>query len=86
MAAFFVVNAMLAELVGVKIFALEDTLGLNAFNWNLAPSPPQAPASRHQVVHCIPDPRFRIRPPSPECRAEVRVRPRLGFRYAVNLR
>lgn len=26
---------MLAEFIGVKIFALEDTLGLNAFNWNL---------------------------------------------------
>ena len=34
-AAFFVVNAVLAEFIGVKIFALEDTLGLNAFNWNL---------------------------------------------------
>ena len=33
--AFFVVNAVLAEFIGVKIFALEDTLGLNAFNWNL---------------------------------------------------
>jgi uncharacterized PurR-regulated membrane protein YhhQ (DUF165 family) len=35
MAAFFVVNAVLAEFIGVKIFALEDTLGLNAFNWSL---------------------------------------------------
>jgi queuosine precursor transporter len=35
LAAFFVVNAVLAEFIGVKIFALEDTLGLNAFNWNL---------------------------------------------------
>ncbi len=35
LAAFFVVNAVLAEFIGVKIFALEDTLGLNAFDWNL---------------------------------------------------
>jgi queuosine precursor transporter len=35
LAAFFVVNALLAEFIGVKIFALEDTLGLNAFEWNL---------------------------------------------------
>jgi len=35
LAAFFVVNAVLAEFIGVKIFALEDTLGLNSFNWNL---------------------------------------------------
>jgi queuosine precursor transporter len=33
--AFFVVNALLAEFIGVKIFALEDTLGLNALQWNL---------------------------------------------------
>jgi uncharacterized integral membrane protein (TIGR00697 family) len=35
LAGFFVGNAILAELIGVKIFALEDTLGLAAFNWNL---------------------------------------------------
>lgn len=35
LAAFFVVNAVLAEFIGVKIFALEDTLGLNPFEWNL---------------------------------------------------
>jgi uncharacterized integral membrane protein (TIGR00697 family) len=35
LAAFFVANAILAELIGVKIFALEDTLGLAPFNWNL---------------------------------------------------
>lgn len=35
LAGFFVANAILAELIGVKIFALEDTLGLSAFNWNL---------------------------------------------------
>ncbi len=35
LAAFFVVNAVLAEFIGVKIFALEDTLGLQPFEWNL---------------------------------------------------
>ena len=35
LAAFFVVNAVLAEFIGVKIFALEETLGLNPFEWNL---------------------------------------------------
>ncbi|MFA6984945.1 MAG: queuosine precursor transporter, partial [Arenimonas sp.] len=35
LAAFFVVNAVLAEFIGVKIFALEDTLGVNPFEWNL---------------------------------------------------
>lgn len=35
LAAFFVVNALLAEFIGVKIFALEDTLGMQAFQWNL---------------------------------------------------
>lgn len=33
--AVFVANAILAELIGVKIFALEDTLGVEPFNWNL---------------------------------------------------
>ena len=33
--AIFVANAILAELIGVKIFALEDTLGVSPFNWNL---------------------------------------------------
>ncbi len=32
---FFVANALLAEFIGVKIFALEDTLGAEALNWNL---------------------------------------------------
>ena len=32
---FFVANALLAEFIGVKIFALEDTLGLAPFEWNL---------------------------------------------------
>lgn len=31
----FVTNALIAEFVGVKIFALEATLGLEPFNWNL---------------------------------------------------
>ena len=35
LAAFFVANAILAEFIGVKIFALEDTLGLAPFEWNL---------------------------------------------------
>lgn len=35
LAVFFVSNALLAELIGVKIFALEDTLGLRPFEWNL---------------------------------------------------
>ena len=35
LAAFFCVNAVLAEFIGVKIFALEDTLGLKPFEWSL---------------------------------------------------
>lgn len=35
LAAFFCVNAVLAEFIGVKIFALEATLGIDPFNWNL---------------------------------------------------
>ena len=35
LAAFLAVNALVAEFVGVKIFALEPTLGLRQFNWNL---------------------------------------------------
>jgi queuosine precursor transporter len=35
LAAFLVCNAMIAEFVGVKIFALEPTLGVATFNWNL---------------------------------------------------
>jgi uncharacterized integral membrane protein (TIGR00697 family) len=35
LAAFFVANAIIAEFVGVKIFALETTLGLPPFGWNL---------------------------------------------------
>ena len=33
--AFFVGNAVVAEFVGVKIFALEKTFGLPAFGWDL---------------------------------------------------
>lgn len=33
--SFFVTNALVAEFIGVKIFALEDTLGWNPLNWNL---------------------------------------------------
>jgi uncharacterized integral membrane protein (TIGR00697 family) len=33
--AFFVGNAIVAEFVGVKIFALEETFGLQPFGWNL---------------------------------------------------
>lgn len=32
---FFVTNALVAEFIGVKIFALEDTFGWQPFNWNL---------------------------------------------------
>ncbi len=32
---FFITNALVAEFIGVKIFALEDTLGWQPFNWNL---------------------------------------------------
>jgi queuosine precursor transporter len=35
LAAFLATNAMIAEFVGVKIFALEPTLGWDALNWNL---------------------------------------------------
>jgi queuosine precursor transporter len=35
LAGFFVANALIAEFVGVKIFALEPTLGLEPFEWHL---------------------------------------------------
>jgi len=35
LAGFFVANALVAELIGVKIFALEDTLGMAPWNFNL---------------------------------------------------
>ena len=35
LAAFFCVNAALAEFIGVKIFALEETIGIAPLEWNL---------------------------------------------------
>jgi uncharacterized integral membrane protein (TIGR00697 family) len=35
MGAFFVCNAIIAEFIGVKIFAFEKTVGIEPFNWNL---------------------------------------------------
>lgn len=35
LAGLFVTNAIIAEFVGVKIFALEDTLGVSPFDWRL---------------------------------------------------
>ena len=35
LAGLFVTNAIIAEFVGVKIFALEDTLGVEPFDWQL---------------------------------------------------
>lgn len=35
LAAFLCVNAVLAEFIGVKIFALEDTVGIAPLQWNL---------------------------------------------------
>lgn len=35
LAGLFVTNALIAEFVGVKIFALEDTLGIAPFDWRL---------------------------------------------------
>jgi len=35
LAGLFITNALMAEFIGVKIFALEDTLGLPPFDWNL---------------------------------------------------
>ena len=35
LATYFVANALLAEFIGVKIFALEDTLGVAPLQWNL---------------------------------------------------
>src|SRR5215204_6923560 len=36
---FFIANAMIAEFIGVKIFSLEDTLGVHRANINLFGSP-----------------------------------------------
>jgi len=35
LAGFFVTNALIAEFIGVKVFALEDTFGWEPFNWKL---------------------------------------------------
>lgn len=35
LAGFFVTNALVAEFIGVKIFALEPTLGFSSLEWNL---------------------------------------------------
>lgn len=35
LAVFFLTNAIIAEFIGVKIFALETTLGIQPLNWNL---------------------------------------------------
>jgi uncharacterized integral membrane protein (TIGR00697 family) len=35
LAGFFLTNALIGEFIGVKIFALEDTLGTPPFNWSL---------------------------------------------------
>ncbi|MEI6508564.1 MAG: queuosine precursor transporter [Bacteroidota bacterium] len=33
--SFFIANAIIAEFIGVKIFSLEKTLGINAIDWNI---------------------------------------------------
>jgi len=35
LAGIFITNALLAEFIGIKIFALEETLGLEKMSWNL---------------------------------------------------
>jgi queuosine precursor transporter len=35
LAGFFITNAIVAEFIGVKIFALEDTLGIAPLNWDI---------------------------------------------------
>jgi len=35
LAAFFITNAIIAEFIGVKIFAFEETVGIAPLNWNL---------------------------------------------------
>jgi len=35
LAGFFICNALVAEFIGIKIFAMEDTLGVAPFNWRL---------------------------------------------------
>jgi queuosine precursor transporter len=34
LSGFFLTNALIAEFIGIKIFSLEDTLGIAAFNWS----------------------------------------------------
>jgi hypothetical protein len=35
LAGFFICNALIAEFIGVKVFSLEETLGVDPFNWRL---------------------------------------------------
>jgi len=35
LAGFFITNAILAEFIGMKIFSLENTIGIDPLNWNL---------------------------------------------------
>jgi len=35
LSAFFMTNAIVAEFIGIKIFAFEDTVGIPPMNWNL---------------------------------------------------
>ena len=35
LSAFFITNAIIAEFIGVKIFAFEETIGIAPLNWNL---------------------------------------------------
>ena len=35
LAGFFICNALIAEFIGIKVFSLEGTLGIESFNWQL---------------------------------------------------
>ena len=35
LAGFFITNAILAEFIGVKIFSVERTIGMDAMNWTV---------------------------------------------------
>ncbi len=35
LAGFFITNAIIAEFIGIKIFSLEKTIGVEPFNWNI---------------------------------------------------
>ena len=35
LAGFFITNALIAEFIGIKVFSLEKTLGIEPFNWNI---------------------------------------------------